>query len=125
MPTHPRPLRLGWTGTALGVPVGRKPSQHRQGISTREGCHIIFFGKYIGTSRRKDLNFFLQRKMFNCMATSQCQSIQVLLLYFRLFFLRTISISYLNQFSKSKFSIITLHILKVKIDSERGKFTLQ
>ena len=37
-PSHPRPLRLGWTfsGTALGVPVRRKPSHHWQGISIRE-----------------------------------------------------------------------------------------
>ena len=37
--THPRPLRLGWTfsGTVLGLPVRRKPSHQRQGISTREG----------------------------------------------------------------------------------------
>ena len=53
LPTHPRPFRLGWTfsGTALGVPVRRMPSHHRQGISKREGlpfiARIFFFWKFI------------------------------------------------------------------------------
>ena len=38
--------------------------------------------------------------------------------------IESISVPYRNQFSKSKFSKTTRHMLKLKIDSDRARFTL-
>ena len=35
---------------------------------------LVWYSKYIGTSKRKELKYFLQTKNFSCKTASQCYS---------------------------------------------------